>query len=206
MSIDPGRDSPGHCSCDTVSGPGPSSCLCSVGWEVLPYWSPSSNVSSIKMKMLCWFPRVWLWGAQSAPLLGATLWPGINAAVQCLSQATRWFGHTKSGWNRGRECRLVLFLWPQFGIYKAKKKKLNSKFWTWLPVKFCFYTSNKSVWKRPFQREVWSAPFICFLWLTGVTWHPLNPPALWHCWTEALASERQGSSGDSSAPDKVMSS
>lgn len=127
MSIDLGRDSPGHCSCDTVSGPGPTSCLCSVGWEVLPYWSPSSNVSSIRMKVLCWFPRVWLWGAQSAPLLGATLWPGINAAVQCLSQATRWFGHTKSGWNRGRECRLVLFLWPQFGVYKAKKKKIKQQ-------------------------------------------------------------------------------
>lgn len=35
---------------------------------------------------------------------------------------------------------------------------------------------------------------------------PLGLPALWHCWTEALARERQASSGASSASDKVMSS
>lgn len=39
----------------------------------------------------------------------------------------------------------------------------------------------------------------------GSRLHPLNSPALWHCWTEVLASERQGSSEASSASDKVMS-
>lgn len=132
----------------------------------------------------------------------AMAWDKFCCAASQPSRMVVW--PHKEQLERDKECHLVLFLWPYFSIYKEKGKA--NYFWTWIPVKFCFHTSNMSVWKRPFQREVWSAPFICLLWLTGVTCTHSILPALWHCWTKALASERQGSSGASSASDKVMRS
>lgn len=124
-----------------------------------------------------------------------------------LSQSSHTFGCMKSSWNRGRECCLVLFLFCsdlRSAFIKLKKKNQTTDFEHELLWTFAF-TPPTCLSGNGLPEGGLVGSFYLLSLTHGSRLHPLNSPALWHCWTEVLASERQGSSEASSASDKVMS-